>query len=64
MKITERWCAIKGYEGLYEVSDWGNVRSLNYRCTGKVKVIKPRICRGYYHVDLCKKRETEELLRS
>lgn len=28
-KIIEEWKPIVGYEGLYEVSDWGNVRSLD-----------------------------------
>jgi NUMOD4 motif len=27
--MTERWKSVVGYEGLYEVSDLGNVRSLN-----------------------------------
>lgn len=27
-KLVEEWRPVKGYEGLYEVSDWGNVRSL------------------------------------
>ncbi len=29
-KQIEEWRPVVGYEGLYEVSDWGNVRSLNY----------------------------------
>lgn len=28
-KLVEEWRDIKGYEGLYQVSDWGNVRSLD-----------------------------------
>ena len=28
-KIKEEWRPVKDYEGLYEVSDWGNVRSLD-----------------------------------
>lgn len=28
-KIVEEWRPVVGYEGLYEVSDWGNVRSLD-----------------------------------
>lgn len=28
-KEIEEWRPVVGYEGLYEVSDWGNVRSLN-----------------------------------
>ena len=27
-KTAEEWRPVKGYEGLYEVSDWGNVKSL------------------------------------
>lgn len=36
----EIWKAIPGYEGLYEVSNLGRVRSLNYGRTGKVQVLK------------------------
>ena len=28
-KLIEEWKPIKGYEGLYEVSDWGRVKSLD-----------------------------------
>lgn len=28
-KLVEEWRNVKGYEGLYQVSDWGNVRSLD-----------------------------------
>lgn len=34
------WRDVIGYEGLYQVSDEGNVRSLNYNKTGKVKELK------------------------
>ena len=36
-KLIEEWRPIEGYEGLYEVSDWGNVKSLNYNKTKKEK---------------------------
>ena len=36
----ELWKPIKGYEGLYEVSNLGNVRSLNYNHTGKMQLLK------------------------
>lgn len=39
-KLTEEWKTVVGYEGLYEVSDWGNVRSLNYNKTKKPKNLK------------------------
>lgn len=28
-KLVEEWRPVRGYEGLYEVSDWGNVRSVD-----------------------------------
>lgn len=36
-KLVEEWRDVKGYEGLYQVSDWGNVRSLNYNHTSTIK---------------------------
>ena len=51
----EHWKAITGYEGLYEVSDLGRVKSLNYNHTGKEKILKPqKTNNGYLRVDLCK----------
>ena len=38
----EVWKCICGYEGSYQVSNLGNVRSLNYRRTGKVKNLVPK----------------------
>ena len=53
--INEKWLPIKGYEGLYEVSNYGRIRSLNYRKTGKRKVLKCHARLGYYiKVSLCK----------
>lgn len=46
--INEKWLAIKGYEGLYEVSNYGRVRSLNYRRKGVRKVLKCYARLGYY----------------
>ena len=36
----EIWRDIEGYEGLYQVSNLGRVRSLNYKRTGKVQNMK------------------------
>lgn len=33
----ERWLAVIGFEGLYEVSDWGRVRSLDRRSAARNK---------------------------
>lgn len=41
--MTEIWKDIKGYEGMYQVSNVGNVRSLNYRKTGTTKNLVPKV---------------------
>lgn len=51
----EEWKPVVNYEGLYEVSDWGRVKSLNYRNTGKEGVLKPSPSgKGYLYINLCK----------
>jgi hypothetical protein len=45
MNEKEIWKEIPGYEGLYEVSNLGRVKSLHL---GKEKILKPRIVRGYH----------------
>lgn len=37
----EIWKDIEGYEGLYQVSNFGKVKSLNYKRQNKVKILKP-----------------------
>lgn len=49
------WKDIEGYEGLYQVSNTGRVRSLNYKRTGKTKVLKQGTDKDdYKKVVLCK----------
>lgn len=49
------WKDIPGYEGLYQVSNTGQVRSLNYRRTGKKQILKPGYTKdGYETVNLNK----------
>lgn len=51
----EIWKAIPGYEGIYEVSDLGRVKSLGNNESRKEKILKPGIvCGGYYNVALNK----------
>lgn len=53
-KTVEEWRDIEGYEGLYQVSDWGRVRSLNYHRQGVTKIMKPQLRCGYYRIQLKK----------
>ena len=51
--IIEKNGILYDYTGLYEVSNMGRVRSLNYRRTGKEKIIKTgRNTSGYLYVGL------------
>ena len=38
--LNKIWKDVVGYEGLYQVSDIGNVRSLKYNNTSKTKYMK------------------------
>ena len=50
----EIWKDIKGYEG-YQVSNFGNVRSLNYNKTKKIKILIPSLDNyGYNYLLLYK----------
>lgn len=42
---VENWLPVKDYEGLYEVSDLGRVRSLKF---GKSKILKPGVNSARY----------------
>lgn len=48
----ERWRDIEGYDGMYQVSDLGRVRSLKY---GKVRVLRAqKNHKGYLQIGLCR----------
>ncbi len=51
--MEEIWKDITGYEGLYQVSNLGNVRSLNYWGRGAVKNLTPKRMGNYLGVPLC-----------
>lgn len=53
--MKEIWKDIEGYEGLYQISNLGNVKTLNYNHTGKEKILKPKKDKyGYLEVGLYK----------
>ena len=56
----EQWKDIKGYDGMYQVSDLGRVRS---RKSGEWKVMRPRkVFFGYLQIDLCKSGNVKHFL--
>lgn len=68
--MKEIWKDIKGYEGLYQVSNLGNVRSVdrvvNYKDgrkrLWKGRILKPKKDRyGYLLCDLCKKSKVKTI---
>jgi len=57
--MDEEWRAIKGYEGLYEVSNLGRVKSLKRKRVPKDYILKPSYCR-YLEVGLSKGRPRKQ----
>ena len=54
MELEEIWKDIKGYEGLYQVSNLGRVKSLKYHRGSREQILKPKITKdGYYETALC-----------
>lgn len=63
MEIKEEWKDIEGYEGLYQISNYGRVKSLERECKnrwGQMRVVEEKILKGspnsdgYLCVSLCK----------
>lgn len=60
MKQAEEWKPIPGYEGLYEISNWGRVKShlyCNSQKTSERILVPEHTLNGYYRVTLCKDRK-------
>ena len=61
MEGKEIWKDILGYEGKYQVSNWGRVKSLNYNNTGKEGIMKlTKDGNGYLQVQLHKDGKVKE----
>lgn len=54
--MKEIWKDIKGYEGLYQVSNLGKVKSLNYNHTKKEQLIKQEITTDHLRCTLHNKK--------
>lgn len=51
-QISKFWLAVPGYEGLYEVSDIGEVRSRDRKCNGNTSgIARGKLLRGYIDRD-------------
>jgi hypothetical protein len=61
VETLETWRSVRDFEGVYEVSNLGRVKSLNYRNTGKPGIITPmhRNCDKYLRIALSKKGKKE-----
>lgn len=61
--MREIWKDIKGYKDKYQVSNLGNVKSLNYNQTHKEKLLKLfQNTNGYYQIDLWKNNKGKKCL--
>ena len=61
--MNEIWKPVVGYEGLYEVSNYGNVKSLNWQNTKKEKCLYlKKHNKGYFQVELVKNKKRKMML--
>lgn len=57
--MEEIWKDITGYEGLYQVSSSGRIKSLNY---GKERILKPYDLKGYKRIGLFRNGKRKHIL--
>ncbi len=63
--MVEVWKDIIGYNGKYQVSNTGKIRSTNYNNTGKTKELKLKLNKyGYYEVKLSKNNVAKDYMVS
>ena len=59
----EEWRPVVGYEGIYEVSNLGNIKSLNYHRSGEEGTLSANPDKnGYMKITLCKNGKTKSHL--
>lgn len=62
MENIETWKDIEGFENLYQISSNGKIKSLNYRHTGKERIIKPYYRKNYHIIRLYKEGKMKRFL--
>jgi len=58
LKTGEQWRDIENYEGYYQVSNFGRVRSFHQRT---IHILKPRSAFDYFKVPLCRGKGDEKI---
>jgi ribosomal protein L22 len=62
MKTTnEIWKQIEGYEGVYEISSFGRVKSFKSKKNIVGRILKPNLVKGYFVVCLCKDKKVKTM---
>lgn len=61
--MQEIWKDIKNFEGLYQISNLGNIKSLHYRNSNNEKIMSPKLIgRGYLSIGLRNKSKKKNFL--
>lgn len=55
--IEEQWLDIPGYEGFYQISNFGRVKSFYFK---NPRILKPHKVKGYSNVELYKNKEKKQ----
>ena len=58
--MKEVWKDIKGYEGQYQISSLGRVKSLKYNNTKESKLLQQSLINNYYSVCLWKRKKGKQ----
>lgn len=58
--MVEQWKDIKGYEGIYQISNLGRVKTLSNNASRKEKIRKNKIGKGGYSVIVLHKNKTKK----
>lgn len=54
VSMKEEWKSVVGYEGLYEISNLGRIKSLNFDGTKRERIMSPYLVHGYSRIRIFK----------